>query len=104
MTRLGGRGPDRLHGGHAVFVSDPERGLATGEETLVRLHGLTRTEAALAIEILKGRRIESCAVELGISVLTARTHLKRIFAKTKTRRQSELVLLLLNTAPPLRQA
>jgi DNA-binding CsgD family transcriptional regulator len=69
----------------------------------VKLHQLTRAEAALAIEILKGRTIENSAAELGITVLTARTHLKRIFAKTKTKRQSELVLLLLNASAPLRQ-
>jgi DNA-binding CsgD family transcriptional regulator len=45
--------------------------------------------------------VEAASAELGITVLTARTHLKRVFAKTKTRRQSELVLLLLNAAPPL---
>jgi DNA-binding CsgD family transcriptional regulator len=98
VTRLSSRG---FPGGRAVFLSDPDRGISAGEETLVRLHGLTRAEAALAIEMLKGRSVEAASAELGITVLTARTHLKRVFAKTKTRRQSELVLLLLNAAPPL---
>jgi DNA-binding CsgD family transcriptional regulator len=102
VTRLGSDAREGLRRVRAVFISDPERGIATGEETLVRLHGLTRTEAALAVEILQGKTMEAAAAELGITVQTARSHLKRVFAKTKTRRQSELVLLLLKTAPPLR--
>lgn len=105
VTRLGTRGKwEGMGGARAVFISDPERGIATSEEALIRLHGLTRTEAALAVEILQGKSIESGAGELGITVQTARTHLKRIFSKTRTRRQSELVLLLLKAVPPLRHA
>jgi pSer/pThr/pTyr-binding forkhead associated (FHA) protein/DNA-binding CsgD family transcriptional regulator len=89
------------HGVRAVFVSDPDRAIATTEETLIRLHALTPTEAAVALELLQGRTLEGAAAELGITLQTARTHLKKVFAKTKTRRQSELVLLLLKGVPQL---
>ena len=40
-------------------------------------------------------RLEDAAAVLGISPNTARTHLKRIFEKTATHRQAELVKVLL---------
>jgi len=40
--------------------------------------------------------VEELAEELGITPLTARTHLKRVFAKTGTTRQADLVSLLLS--------
>jgi len=88
-------------GVRAVFVSDPDRAIATTEATLMRLHGLTPAEAAVTVELLQGRSLEAAAAELGIALQTARTHLKKVFAKTGTRRQSELVLLLLKAVPPL---
>jgi DNA-binding CsgD family transcriptional regulator len=39
---------------------------------------------------------------LGISEATGRTHLKRVFEKTGTARQPELVRLMLVSAAPLR--
>lgn len=56
--------------------------------------GLTRAEAILALEICKGDGREAAARRCGISVSTAHTHLNRIFSKTGTRRQAELVHLL----------
>lgn len=86
----------------AVFLSDPEGDNATGAETLQRLYGLTPSEANLAVELLQGQSLEEGAAALGILVSTARTHLKHIFAKTATRRQSELVRLLLSGPVQLR--
>lgn len=64
--------------------------------------GLTAAEAGLASHVSSGRKLESIAHELGISYETARNHLKAIFAKTQTHRQSELaaVLARLAVAPP----
>jgi DNA-binding CsgD family transcriptional regulator len=56
--------------------------------------GLTPAEARLATIIAEGRNPEHAAEELQISKATARNQLKAIFAKTATRRQSELVALL----------
>jgi DNA-binding CsgD family transcriptional regulator len=56
--------------------------------------GLTPAEARLASIIAEGRSPEHAAEELQISRATARNQLKAIFAKTATRRQSELVALL----------
>jgi DNA-binding NarL/FixJ family response regulator len=81
----------------AVFVSDPERRAATTHDLLRRLYGLTRAEAILASAMMQGKSVERSCLELGISTNTARTHLKRIFCKTDTSRQGELISLLLSS-------
>lgn len=77
-----------------VFVADPEQEPGLDEATLQRLHGLTPAEARLALLLVRGLGLDEAAAELGVGLSTARTHLKRCFAKTATSRQSELVLLL----------
>ncbi len=76
---------------------DQDLGLVVDERALVSLYGLTRSEAALAAKLIQGKSIEEAAAELFISPHTARTHLKRIFMKTDTHRQPELVVRMLLT-------
>jgi DNA-binding CsgD family transcriptional regulator len=75
-----------------LTLYDQDQSLQVDETVLCRLYGLTRGEAALAAYLLQGRSIEDAAAELFISPHTARTHLKRIFMKTDTHRQTELVV------------
>lgn len=75
-----------------VFIRDPEAPLAVAR--LRELFGLTRTEAAVAAALGRGKSAEHIATEMGIGIGTARTHLKRILAKTGTHRQAQLVALL----------
>lgn len=79
-----------------VFIGDPERKLEGIGDILRRLHGLTPAEAAVATLLVEGRRIEDLAELLGISLLTARTHVKRILAKVDVRSQAELIRVLLS--------
>ncbi len=74
---------------------DRDLGLVVDERTLVSLYGLTRGEACLAAKLVQGKSIEEAATDLFISAHTARTHLKRIFMKTDTHRQPELVVRML---------
>ena len=76
-------------------IYDHEPDMVVDEKALVSIYGLTRGEAALAAKIVQGKSIEAAADELCISPHTARTHLKRIFMKTDTHRQPELVLRIL---------
>ena len=78
-----------------VLVSDPEVIATPSAERLRRLYGLTPAEAALAIAVTRGEGLGAVARGLGISLTTARTHLQRVFGKTGTNRQAELVRLLL---------
>ena len=65
--------------------------------------GLTPTEAAVAVEVLEAHGRQAAADRLPISLATARTHLAHVFDKTGTRRQAELVRLLLRSASALRE-
>ncbi|TWF54707.1 DNA-binding CsgD family transcriptional regulator [Neorhizobium alkalisoli] len=61
---------------------------------LCGLFDLTPAEARVARGIALAQTPEMVAAALGISLETARSHLKRIMLKTGTTRQAELVLLL----------
>jgi DNA-binding CsgD family transcriptional regulator len=74
---------------------DQDLGLQVDAGDLCRLYGLTRGESALAVHLVRGKSLEEAAAELFISPHTARTHLKRIFMKTDTHRQTELVVRIL---------
>jgi len=78
-----------------VKLYDQDLGLRVDEGDLRRLYGLTRGEAALAVHLVRGKSLEEAATELFVSLHTARTHLKRIFMKTDTHRQTELVVRIL---------
>ena len=78
----------------AIFLSDPERESVTADEILRQFYGFTLAESRLATELLRQHSVAEAAAILEISQNTARTHLKRLFEKTNTRRQSELLRLL----------
>jgi DNA-binding CsgD family transcriptional regulator len=61
---------------------------------LQKVFHLTAAEARLACEIATGKPLAEIAAGRGLSMSTCRTQLKVIFAKTRTRRQAELVALL----------
>jgi DNA-binding CsgD family transcriptional regulator len=79
----------------AVFLNDPEQPIFPAPEFLIRLYGFTRAEALLTQQLLQGKSISQGARSLKISQNTARTHLKRILQKTDTKRQADLMRLLL---------
>jgi DNA-binding CsgD family transcriptional regulator len=80
-----------------LLLIDPEQRRPPPREAFKALHGLTDAEARLACGLLEGDRLEDYADRAGISLNTARTHLKAIFAKTDTNRQATLVRLLSRT-------
>lgn len=88
-TQLGGR-PAAV-----VFVSDPEAEQESPTEALTRLYGLTPAEARVVGNLLACETLSDVAERLGVSVATVRTHMRRIFEKTGTRRQAQLVELIL---------
>jgi DNA-binding CsgD family transcriptional regulator len=65
------------------------------------MFGLTPAESRLAEMLVSGLTVQEAALQLFISAHTAKTHLKRILSKTGTRRQSELVSLLLSIGAPI---
>lgn len=80
-----------------VFVTDPDAEPRAPEDLLRALYDLTPAEARLTGLLLRGRTVREAAEELRITLNTARTHLKRVFSKTGTGRQAELVRLCLQS-------
>jgi DNA-binding CsgD family transcriptional regulator len=80
-----------------VYVVIPERVSKMSETRLKTLFDLTNAEQKLAKLILEGYRLDDAAKHLGISINTARTHMKRIYSKTNTERQTDLVRLFLTS-------
>lgn len=79
----------------ALYVSDPENQPLPSAEAISRLFGLTRAEARIVHELVKGASLDEAANNAGVTVSTARTYLKQVFSKTDTKRQAELVKLVL---------
>lgn len=82
-----------------VFVSDPTGLPEAALGRLRELFRLTPTEARICLSLASGEDLTSTAGQVGMSVSTARSHLKHIFSKTEASRQSELVKLLNNALP-----
>lgn len=79
-----------------VLIVDPNRRLAPDPALLREALGLTPTESRIASLLASGLRSDAIAERLGISPATVASHLKSIFAKTETHRQTDLVALLLS--------
>lgn len=84
----------------ALFISDPEQIPLPVAEQIMKLYGLSRSQALIVQSLASGIRLEEAAGLAGITLSTARTYLKQIFSKTDTSRQSDLVKLVF-TAPRL---
>lgn len=87
----------------AVFVADPDRRHTPPREFLQSIYGLTHTESRLACYLVSGDTLEEAAEKLGTKRGTARVHLERIFRKTGTNRQADLVRVLLTSPAVLKQ-
>jgi DNA-binding CsgD family transcriptional regulator len=85
-----------------LFITDPEHAAVVRRESLRQDFGLTPAEAGFTREMLKADGLQAAADRLGISLTTARTHLAHVFDKTGTRRQAELVRLILQGQPAIR--
>jgi DNA-binding CsgD family transcriptional regulator len=77
-----------------VYLHDPGETTHPTIEQLQSFYGLTKAQARLAVTLYKGNTINEAAEELHISINTARSHMRNIYAKAGVRTQSELVGLL----------
>ena len=84
----------------AVFVQDPHVAMPMPGEAFAKLHNLTPSELRVSMALAPGLSPDEAANVLGLSLPTVRSHLQRIFAKTGTSRQIDLVRLMMSAAPP----
>lgn len=82
-------------GARAILtLNDLELRPKSDPNVISQAFGLTPAQARLASLIVTGISLEEVAAELGITLETARNHLKSIFTKTGIHRQGELIALL----------
>ncbi|MDH3520373.1 MAG: helix-turn-helix transcriptional regulator [Myxococcales bacterium] len=105
VTPLRGRPDDVLPGDArvALFVSDPEVERIAGPKALADLYALTQSEVELLQLLSMGMSLEQAAGARGVSMNTARSHIKHMFAKTGVSRQGELVRMILVGVGSLRE-
>lgn len=77
----------------AVFITSTDAPPRLPADALGLLYDLTPAEVRICELIAEGRTIAETAQHIGVAASTARSHLLRIFVKTGTNRQPELVRL-----------
>ncbi|PVA12005.1 two-component system response regulator [Pelagivirga sediminicola] len=90
------KGPGAAQQPHvALFLSPRAQAMKVSEPLLIDLFGLTPTEARVAASLTRGARPSDIAGELGVSQTTISFHMRNLFQKTGTNRQTDLVALIL---------
>jgi len=87
----------------ALFVQPATFDPPSIPESLAQAFDLTPGELRVALATIRHDGVADVADTLGLSEATVRTHLHRIFAKTDTRRQADIVKLVAGFASPLAQ-
>jgi DNA-binding CsgD family transcriptional regulator len=84
---------ERLFSGPTVvlLIETTASGTLPAEDALRRTFDLTRSEARFACAVADGASVTEAAARQGITYETARTHLKRIFAKMDVGHQAAMV-------------
>ncbi|MEM7317615.1 MAG: helix-turn-helix transcriptional regulator [Pseudomonadota bacterium] len=77
---------------HALVILGRGKENPALREHLLKLSGLTFSERRVAHQVLRGKSLAETAEETNLALSTVRSYMKRILAKTSTRRQSEFVL------------
>jgi DNA-binding CsgD family transcriptional regulator len=77
-----------------IAIHDPSDQTCVPQNVAATLFGLTPAEARLLLALGNGKSLKEYSEEAQISQNTARTHLRSVFSKTDTSRQSDLVRLV----------
>ena len=75
----------------------PHPPLASNGNVLAQVSGLSRREAELALRLSDGWSIAEAALDMGLTLETARNYSKRIYAQLDVRGQAELVRYVLHS-------
>ncbi len=83
-----------------VEIECVDSSTALDAASFARGYGLTTKECEVAVLLARGTDLRSAATELGCGYNTVRSHLRSVFGKTDTHRQSDLVRLMLGGPAP----
>lgn len=86
----------------ALFITDPDAAGPDAAAWLQAAYELTSAEARILVELVAGHSLAEAADRCGISVNTARWHMKRVTGKMGVSRQSQAVAMALRQLPTLR--
>lgn len=86
-----------IRGAAVMFIYEPGLAPRARAPLVASLFGLSSAEAELAVALCAGLTLDEAAAQRGTTVHTARSQLKTIFNKTGTRRQADLLGLLLSS-------
>jgi DNA-binding CsgD family transcriptional regulator len=85
----------------AVFLARTETAPQMSAAALALLYDVTPAETRVLELMAEGLTVSEIAEKLGVSITTVRTHLSRLFHKTGTSRQAQLVALIGRLSLPL---
>ncbi|WP_407188927.1 helix-turn-helix transcriptional regulator [Bradyrhizobium centrosematis] len=85
-----------------LFVSKAALDTSVAPDVIRKLFKLTPTELRVFLSIVQIGGVPDVARSMGVAETTIKTHLARIFAKTGTKRQADLVRLLAAFTPPIK--
>jgi DNA-binding CsgD family transcriptional regulator len=85
----------------AVFVREAALDLSSPLQTITDLYDLSPAERRVLAAVVEIGGVPEVAPALGISEPTVKTHLRRLFEKTGTSRQADLVKLVAAFMSPL---
>ena len=84
----------------AVFIRELGDTSPFPAELFVRRYAITPAECRVMVLLVQGMTVGEVAEELGIALPTAKTHLARLFEKTGTSRQADLIRLAMKALAP----
>jgi DNA-binding CsgD family transcriptional regulator len=85
----------------ALFVQKASEPIRTLPQLIARSYQLTPTELRVLLAIVEVGGVPEVAEVLGIATSTVKTHLGRVYEKTGTKRQADLVKLVAGFSGPL---
>lgn len=87
----------------AVFIRELGDTSPFPAELFVRRYGITPAECRVLMLLTQGMTPKEAAETLGVSLATAKTHISRLFEKTGTQRQADLIRLAMSALAPARR-
>jgi DNA-binding CsgD family transcriptional regulator len=85
----------------AMFVRKVALESAHCPEVIARTYKLTMAELRVLLAIVEAGNVSETAEALGVAETTVKTHLHRLFVKTNTKRQADLVKIVAGFSSPL---
>jgi DNA-binding CsgD family transcriptional regulator/PAS domain-containing protein len=85
----------------ALFVHKAALNMPSPPETIAKTFRLTPTELRVLLAVVEVGGVPDVAEALGVAETTVKTHLGRLYEKTGTRRQADLVKLVAGFSSPL---